>query len=193
MFLRPPNGSVVSPKLQHPQGTGRLSAEHVLVECVDARGRPVPPGESGEIVVTHLATRDFPFLRYRTGDVGRLARDACACGRGLPLLAEVEGRSTDFVVAADGTRMHGLALIYVLRDLPQVAQFKIVQHDRRHTEVLLVPREGFGPAQEAHIVEQFRRRLGAAVEVRITRREHIPREASGKYRYVVSHVEEGEA
>ena len=42
----------------------------------------------------------------------------CPCGRGLPLLKEIQGRTTDFVVAADGTLMHGLALIYVIRDLP---------------------------------------------------------------------------
>ena len=85
-----------------------------------------PRGTPGEIVVTHLATRDFPFIRYRTGDVGVLVR-AVRCGRGLPLLKEIQGRTTDFVVAADGTVMHGLALVYVMRDLPSVKAFKIVQ------------------------------------------------------------------
>ena len=73
--------------------------------------RQVPHGEAGEIVVTHLATRDFPFIRYRTGDIGVLDSRACACGRGLPLIKEIQGRSTDFLVSQDGTVMHGLALI----------------------------------------------------------------------------------
>ena len=72
-------------------------------------------------------TRDFPFIRYRTGDVGVLDDEDCDCGRGLPMLKEIQGRTTDFVVAADGTVMHGLALIYIVRDLPGVKQFKIVQ------------------------------------------------------------------
>jgi phenylacetate-CoA ligase len=55
------------------------------------RGRVQPPGQSGEIVVTHLATRDYPFVRYRTGDVGVLSEDACPCGRGLPILSEIQG------------------------------------------------------------------------------------------------------
>ena len=86
-----------------------------------------PAGNPGEIVVTHLATRDFPFIRYRTGDVGVLGTAAVPCGRGLPMLEQIQGRTTDFVVAADGTVMHGLALIYVVRDLPGIESFKIVQ------------------------------------------------------------------
>ena len=62
--------------------------------------------EALEIVVTHLATGDFPFIRYRTGDVGVLSDRDCACGRGLPVLGEIQGRTTDFVVARDGTVMH---------------------------------------------------------------------------------------
>jgi phenylacetate-CoA ligase len=101
---------------QCPHGGMHITAEDIIVEIVDREGRVLPPGQAGEIVVTHLATRDFPFIRYRTGDVAVLDDARCACGRGLPMLKEIQGRSTDFVVAADGTVMHGLALIYVLRD-----------------------------------------------------------------------------
>ncbi len=73
---------------------------HRRRDCRSPTGAPCRPGEPGEIVVTHLATRDFPFIRYRTGDVGVLDTAACACGRGLPLLKEIQGRTTDFVVAA---------------------------------------------------------------------------------------------
>ena len=72
-----------------PEGSLHITAEDLVVELVDSEGRVVPAGEPGEIVVTHLATRDFPFLRYRTGDVGVLDDRACACGRGLPTLREV--------------------------------------------------------------------------------------------------------
>ncbi|MBI2382177.1 MAG: phenylacetate--CoA ligase family protein [Gammaproteobacteria bacterium] len=171
-----------------PRGGMHLSAEDILVEIVDGEGRPLPPGTSGEVVVTHLATRDFPFVRYRTGDVAVLSEAACPCGRGLPLLQEIQGRTTDFITAADGTVMHGLALIYILRDLPGVGQFKIVQESRALTEVLVVPGEGFGEAQEAAIGAGFRQRLGAEVEVKIRRVAEIPPERSGKFRYVVSRV-----
>jgi phenylacetate-CoA ligase len=169
-----------------PSGRMHISAEDIVVEILGEDGRALPPGQSGEIVVTHLATADFPFLRYRTGDIGVLQSEPCPCGRGLPVLKEIQGRTTDYVVAADGTVMHGLALIYAVREIPGIDRFKIVQHDRHRTEVLLVPGDGFDPSCEDRIRGDFRLRLGSEVSVPIKLVESIPNEASGKYRYVVS-------
>lgn len=173
---------------QCPEGGMHITAEDIIVEIVDAEGRACPAGQAGEIVVTHLATRDFPFIRYRTGDVGVLDDQPCACGRGLPLLKEIQGRTTDFIVAADGTVMHGLALIYVVRDLPGIDAFKIVQESKVHTRVLIVPQAGFQAASIDTIRDQFRARLGSAVDVTVEQVAEIPKERSGKYRFVVSHV-----
>ncbi|MBG6080386.1 phenylacetate--CoA ligase family protein [Rubrivivax gelatinosus] len=172
-----------------PSGGLHLTAEDVIVEIVAPDGRVLPPGQSGEIVVTHLATKDFPFIRYRTGDVAVLDTARCACGRTLPLVKEIQGRSTDFIVAADGTVMHGLALVYVVRDLPGVRGFKIVQHSLQRTEVQIVADEGFDrPARAAEIQAGLKRRLGAGVQVDVNYVDAIAPEKSGKYRYVVSHV-----
>lgn len=171
-----------------PAGGMHLTAEDILLELVDAQGQPVPAGQAGEIVVTHLATRDFPFIRYRTGDVAVLDDKPCACGRGLPVLREIQGRSTDFVTAANGTIMHGLALIYIIRDLSGVESFKVVQESLTHTRVLLVPGPGFDPACKTQIVAGFQRRLGNEVQVDVECVDTIPPEKSGKFRYIVSHV-----
>ena len=133
---------------------------------------------------------DFDF-RHSTGDVGVLDDRGCPCGRGLPLLKEIQGRTTDFVVAADGTAMHGLALIYVLRDLSGIRQFKIVQESLDLTRVLIVPSDGLGAQAEATIRAKFRQRLGDEVQIVVERVADIPVERSGKFRYVVSNVAPG--
>jgi len=171
-----------------PEGGMHLTAEDIIVETIAPNGHVLPPGEAGEIVVTHLATKDFPFVRYRTGDIGVLDDRACVCGRGLPLLREVQGRSTDFVIAANGTVMHGLALIYVIRDLPGIESFKIVQENQHRTRVILVPGTGFEPSLEEMIRRAFRRRLGETVVIEIEKVPAIAAERSGKFRYVESHV-----
>jgi phenylacetate-CoA ligase len=174
-----------------PSGSMHITAEDIIVELLDAQGAPVPDGTPGEIVVTHLASRDFPFVRYRTGDVAVRDTAPCACGRGLPVLREIQGRTTDFVVAADGTVMHGLALIYIVRDLAGVQSFKIVQESRQSTTVQLVVDPGFDfAARRGDIVTGFKRRLGASVDIKVERVASIAPEASGKFRYVVSHVSE---
>jgi phenylacetate-CoA ligase len=171
-----------------PQGNLHITAEDMVVEIIDPAGNVLPPGESGEIVVTHLFTSEFPFVRYRTGDVGILSNEPCACGRGLPVLASVEGRTTDFVVAADGTILHGLALIYVLRDMAGVEEFRIVQESLVHTRVEIVTGGAGNDKLGAIIQESFRRRLGQEVEVTVDFLESIPRDQSGKFRYVMSKV-----
>ena len=171
-----------------PHGGMHISAEDLVVETVDEAGVPVVPGSPGEIVVTHLATADFPFVRYRTGDIGVLSAASCPCGRGLPLLSELQGRTTDFVVAADGTVLHGLALIYILRDLPGIERFKVTQETRTRTRVELVPDGRFEAGVVPVIIEGFRRRLGAEVEVEVQTVTAIAPEPSGKYRYIVSRV-----
>jgi phenylacetate-CoA ligase len=171
-----------------PAGGMHITAEDIIVEIIDAEGRVLPAGESGEIVVTHLATADFPFIRYRTGDIGILASEACACGRGLPLLKEIQGRSTDFVVAFDGTVMHGLSLIYILRDIPGMKAFKVIQESRELTRVLLVTEPPFEHSMFEVITSGFKQRLGSRVDIKIQLTDVIPAEASGKHRYIVSHA-----
>ncbi|MHB1232226.1 MAG: phenylacetate--CoA ligase family protein [Burkholderiales bacterium] len=172
-----------------PSGGMHITAEDIIVEIVDSAGKVLPPGQPGEIVVTHLATRDFPFIRYRTGDVGILDEKACPCGRGLPLLKEIQGRATDFLVAQNGTVMHGLALVYILRDLPGVAQFKIIQESLDRTRIQIATTAAFNESAISAIVAGVQQRLGQGVAVEIERVAEIQKEKSGKFRYVVSHVE----
>jgi phenylacetate-CoA ligase len=171
-----------------PEGGMHITAEDIIVEILDGQGQPLPPGATGEIVVTHLATQDYPFIRYATGDVGALGTEPCACGRGLPLLQRIEGRSTDFLTAVDGTVMHGLALVYIVRELPQVRSFKIIQESLLRTRVLLVCLPRLDDATRSAVVAGFQSRLGAQVDIAIEEVEEIAAEASGKYRYVVSKV-----
>jgi phenylacetate-CoA ligase len=171
-----------------PQGGMHITAEDIIVEIVNPNGKSLPPGESGEIVVTHLATEDFPFIRYRTGDIGILDTNICSCGRGLPMLKEIQGRSTDFLTAQDGTIMHGLALVYILRDLPQICAFKIVQESLDLTNVYIVSENGLSQEIREKTEQEFRNRLGKNVNISILEVAEISVEKSGKFRYVVSKV-----
>ncbi|MDP3421821.1 MAG: phenylacetate--CoA ligase family protein, partial [Thiobacillus sp.] len=171
-----------------PGGQMLLMSESHIVEVLDASGQPVAPGEAGEAVITGLTSAAQPFIRYRTGDVLRVSAEPAAGGQGLHVIAEVTGRQTDFVVAADGRVMHALAVIYVLRAVPGIAQFKCTQHALDRMEVQIVPNSGWNEAAHAAVVAGLRARLGDALQVEVRMLDEIPPEASGKHRYVVSHV-----
>ena len=169
-----------------PAGNMHITAEDIIVETIGSDGKPVKSGEAGEIVVTHLATRGYPFVRYRTGDIGVLDDKQCSCGRGLPILKEIQGRTTDFVVSQNGNVMHGLALIYVLRDIDSINEFKIVQETKDFTRIYLIVDDGF--SEQEQIIAGFKERLGSEVKIQIDIVDEIPAEKSGKFRYVISHA-----
>lgn len=171
-----------------PEGGMHLNAEDVIVEIVGDDGMPLPPGRPGEIVVTHLRSEEFPFIRYRTGDVGVLGRENCPCGRGLPILSEIHGRADDLLLSLDGARVPGQVVVLTLRDIPGIAGFKVIQEGRDLVRILLVRTEEFPPGAAEAITKGFRAQLGAAMRVELEPVGVIPREASGKYRTVVSRV-----
>ncbi len=171
--------------LQSPDGTLLQMSETHLIEVLDEAGNPV---EEGEAVITSLVSEAQPFIRYRTGDVVRRSAQADPGGRSLTVLDAVVGRQTDFIVAADGRIMHALAVIYVLRAVPGVGQFKLIQHTVDQLEVQVVPDARWNDSARAAVIEGLRARLGAALAVDLKLQDTIAPEASGKHRYVVSHV-----
>ena len=173
-----------------PGGSMHVIDQNVIVEYL--RGdKPVGPGEDGEIVVTHLDNWAMPFIRYRTGDVAQFDTQTCKCGRHLSTMKKIQGRTTDFIVSPDGRWQHGLSLIYVIRDIPGVAEFKIIQEAVDEIRVLLKIHETLFPEKgKNQIIEGFKKRMGQTVNVDIEMVDEIEKDASGKYRYVVSKVAE---
>lgn len=171
-----------------PAGSMHVTAENIMLEVIDADGAVLPPGETGELVVTHLDNYALPFVRYRTGDAGRLVDGACRCGRKLPLMQVTAGRVTDQLRRADGAYVHALALIYTVRDLPGVREFKIRQRALDQVRLELVVDDDFDLSAEERIRREFASRLGQGAVVEIDYVAAIAPEPSGKHRYVISEI-----
>ncbi len=173
------------------EGKYHIIEPNYIVEFLE-NGKEVGAGEKGEVVLTHLDAWGMPFIRYQTGDVAQPGINGCDCGRTWRTIQNIQGRTTDFVVTPDGRWQHALSIIYVVRDIEGVDEFKIIQHKIDEVEVLLKVHEDIYPDNGAErIVKGFKKRMGDSVNVRISMTDSIPRDASGKYRYVVSHVKRG--
>jgi phenylacetate-coenzyme A ligase PaaK-like adenylate-forming protein len=122
--------------------------------------------------------------------MGALSSRSCPCGRGLPLLEKIEGRKSDFIVTPDGRVMHGLSLIYVLRKVAGVEQFRITQKTVDEFQLELVTGSDFRRESESVIRNEFAQRLRAPVTVRINYSATMPPSKNGKFRYIISEVSE---
>ncbi len=171
----------------------RHSGLHVnmdtLVVEVLKNGRPAKPGEVGEVVVSDLTNYGMPFIRYRVGDMAVPSDMRCGCGRGLPLLKKVEGRTADYVVTPDGALISGISLTENFATLlPEIDQIQIVQEKVDFLRLRIVKAEGFGRHSLQRIGALVTKRFGNTMRFECDFVDQIHQEKSGKYRFVISKV-----
>jgi phenylacetate-CoA ligase len=133
-----------------------------------------------------LLNPDMPLIRYRVGDRGHPPADLgpCPCGRSLPLMGPIEGRTNDVLVTPDGRQAARVGAVFT--DLP-VRHSQIAQEALDLLVVRVAPAPGFSAAHEQTIIERLQERMGA-VRVVVQRVAEVPRTSSGKLRAVVSHL-----
>jgi len=166
-----------------------LNADHNIVEFLRADGTPCDPGEDGRIVVTELINFGMPMIRYEVGDRGVPSGRTCGCGRGLPLMETITGRTADFLVAEGGFQVAGISIIEnSLTSIPGLRQMQIVQEAPLDLQVNLVPGPGYDDTAERELTASLHSMLGAGMTVRINLVEKIPQEKSGKYRFTICRI-----
>jgi phenylacetate-CoA ligase len=167
-------------------------ADARLVELLGDDGRPVGPGESGQVVITDFRNRVFPLIRYRLGDVARWREAACPCGVTLPLLEPVEGRISDALRMPSGLVVAGEGLNALFHPYPgAVRQFQLRQ-EADHSLTLRCVRGGHpdADAQMRAVVARLEALVRGEVPVRLELVADIPHDR-GKARTVVSAVPRG--
>jgi phenylacetate-CoA ligase len=131
----------------------------------------------------------MPLLRYQVGDVGVLSARRCPCGRGLPLLEQLEGREADYVLTPAGEMISGISLTdHFACQIPGVVQLQIIQETLHHFRFRLVRGSGFGPHSMGRMRALVAERFGPGVDYECEFVDRIPQEPSGKYRFCISKV-----
>jgi phenylacetate-CoA ligase len=145
-------------------------------------------GSTGELVSTGLLTADMPLIRYRVGDRAKLLIGStnCTCGRMLPEISRIEGRTNDVLIAPDGRRVYWLNPVFY--GLP-VSEAQIIQEKLDRLKVRYVPATGWMDETKHLIIDRIRDRMGA-VEVIMEPLDAIPRGPSGKFRAVINELSE---
>jgi phenylacetate-coenzyme A ligase PaaK-like adenylate-forming protein len=140
------------------RGRLHVNDDWVLVEPVDAAYQPVPLGRpSHSVLVTNLANRVQPIIRYDLGDSVSISTAPCLCGSPLPVI-HVAGRTNDILAlqapAGATIRLLPLAIAAVVEATPGVDQFQVLQTAPTRLRVRLAVLSGTDPGQVWQAVEQ---------------------------------------
>lgn len=171
--------------LQCPEsGLYHLMAEALIVEILRPDGSPCGEGETGKVLVTDLHNHATPVVRYALGDYAEVA-GPCPCGRGLPTIGRIIGRSRNLLRRPDGSRVWPLTGGFgpegFLGKMP-ILQFQFVQTENERIELRLVTARPLTADEEGYIIERARKSLGHPYRIEFRYFEdRLPVPASGKF------------
>lgn len=167
------------------RGVLHLNDDMQIVEIVDDNDRPVPEGETGQVVVTQLCCLAQPLLRYRLGDLAARLPGTCGCGRGLARLSPVQGRTRHVIRTPDGRALYGILLSRVIGPFHEVRRWQLRQTASDRLSLLVVPSPTWRPEAAQEIARHLAEKFGAALRFEVVPVEDIPLAPTGKFQAIV--------
>ncbi len=174
-------GPGVSAECVEGRNGSHVNEDHFYPEIIDpVNGRPLGPGEEGELVFTTLSKEAMPLIRYRTGDISALDGAPCPCGRTTSRMARIRGRYDDMLIIR-GVNLYPSEVERVLLSMNEVApHYQLVVTRPGTLDELLVQCE---PATEtvdratlrAHLEGALHRETGLTFQVEVTGWNELPR------------------
>lgn len=168
-----------------------VNMDTLIVEIVRPDGTNAAPGEPGAVVVTDLTNYAMPVIRYKVGDVATKKDAPCSCGMNYPLLESLNGRIADYVRTPSGKFISGISLTenFAMK-LPGIRQLQIVQDKLDHFIYRVVKGEAWSEQTANEIGRLTDERFDGEIRHEIEFVESIQSEASGKYRFCISLLDE---
>lgn len=179
-------GMVASQCPEHPHY--HVQSENLLVEILDKEGKSCAPGEVGRLVVTDLHNLATPLIRYEIGDYAEPG-GPCPCGRGLPVLNRILGRTRNMLTLSSGERIWPVFSKALRQALPSLRQAQLVQRTRDEIEVRLVVASPLTPQEEDRARAALGKALSDAFAYRFAYVDEIPRPPGGKFEEVKSELD----
>ena len=164
-----------------------INDDWVILEAVDENNKPVPFGtQSSKVLLTNLANRICPIIRFEITDRVVLHNEPCRCGNMRPWLT-VEGRTDDILCFENGIRIAPMSLYAVLKEVHGIERFQLIQQEDDRLELRLIAdnkQEIFTAARKA--VESYLSKNGVLADVYLSEKLLAANSVSGKYKHIIA-------
>ena len=163
---------------------------HPLTGVFEVVDENMQPAQEGEILVTSFTTEGTPLIRYRIGDRIKLAPkdNQCACGSSFPLVENIEGRSTDYILSPTHGKVNLGNISNSTKNVAGVIQFQVIQNELEAIDVLMVVRSDFTAEEQSKFKAALIERFGENMKISLKIVDEIPKEKSGKFRFVKNNI-----
>jgi phenylacetate-CoA ligase len=162
---------------------------HVAAEGVYAEILEGENNTPGRIVVTDLVNKGTPLIRYEIGDLATKKTGICRCGRGLPRIGKIVGRTSDIIYTPEGKMISGISLLDTFTiHVPGVRQVQIVQEKLDFIIFNVVKDNNFSEKSYKILTYSIPKYFGAAMKFQIVFVENIPLTGRGKFQYSICKI-----
>ncbi len=151
-----------------PAGRMHVNADYGLWDVEPTDGDPLSGQPRARIIGTGLYNYSMPLIRFDLGDVVDASPEGpCPCGRTLPTVGRIHGRSVDAITTPDGRVVTAAAVVF--NGVSGILRGQLVQESLSHLRVRVLPSPAFGQADAAQLTERIRLMFGAAMTATVER------------------------
>ena len=164
-----------------------VNFEYGYLELLNKQDQPIEINNSpGVMVATSLQNFGMPLIRYRLGDKTSFLEGQCTCGRKMKRMECVQTKAEDNIIRPDGTVISPSILTHPFKPIENIVKSQIIQHTATDIEIIIVKRPKFSAADEHQLLAEFRKRVGAEFDIKLSYKEEIPLDANAKFRWVIN-------
>lgn len=158
-----------------------------VIEVVDENDQPA---KEGRMLITAFHTRGTPLLRYDIGDRMKWSeKQSCPCNRQTPLVEEIQGRINDYIYSKERGKCNLGNVSNCVKYVKGVRKFQVVQDKLDEITVVVENSKEYGPDDEKMFRKELVYRLGDVIDIKFKYVSEIPREKSGKFRFVKNSIQ----
>lgn len=161
-----------------------------IMELVDKDGAQIGVNTEGRILATSLHNYAMPFIRYDTGDLGIWSDEKCDCGRELPLLKKVVGRTTDVLEFSNNTVVSGAAVVDMLKHFSNgVQEYQVIQNKKDGILIKIVKDTPYTEEDSKLIIKAFQSHVGKDITINIDFVDRVQTTKAGKWKVIVRDID----
>ena len=164
-----------------------IQNENVYVEVLDHNDKPCQPGEVGRVIVTPLHNFATPLIRYEIGDYAEVG-EMCKCGRGLPVLNKILGRSRNLLKLKNGESFWPRTGMQEYRKYAPIIKSQLIQKSFSELELKVVAERLLDSEEQATLIKVAKSFVKHNFTITLNQVKDIPRSENGKYEDVICEI-----